>query len=146
MDENNLREKARAAVRGGRLPNRGPERMWGGPGTGANCAICDRPVRREEVGYELQFTRDGESSGPANCHVHVLCFAAWELEPPDSALAPASPSSADLTRSADPPPVIHAASEAHSGTAVDSLALPEGRDGGTMPYRERDYKSGRGPA
>jgi hypothetical protein len=29
--------------------------------------------------FELQFS-SSEHPGPGNCHVHVKCFAAWELE------------------------------------------------------------------
>jgi hypothetical protein len=82
MDESELRAKAREAIRSRRLPNRAPERMWGGPGVGASCVICDTPVKRDEVEFELEFAPDGGDPDPRNYHVHVRCFAAWEFERP----------------------------------------------------------------
>ncbi len=78
-NENTLRKNVREAIEAGRLPNQGPARMWGGPGVGARCTICERPIGRDEVEFELQFARDG-NSGLGNHHLHVRCFAAWELE------------------------------------------------------------------
>lgn len=63
----------------GKLPDRPPERMWGGPGSGAPCALCGKTVGTEEVEIELQFTSQG-GAGTANYHVHARCFTAWELE------------------------------------------------------------------
>ena len=78
-DENALRQKAREAIQAGKLPNRRPERMWGGPGNGADCAICGESLSRDEVGFDLQYDQDGEHPG-VNHQVHVRCFAAWERE------------------------------------------------------------------
>ena len=79
-DESGLREKARAAVRNGKIPSRTPDRTWGGPGVGAMCAICDLPVERTEMEFEIQFARDGDNPGLDKFHVHIRCFAAWEFE------------------------------------------------------------------
>lgn len=78
-DEKALRGQAREAIRAGTLPRRRPERMWGGPGGGAPCALCRKPVGSDEIEFELQFT-SGEGAGAANYHVHLRCLAAWELE------------------------------------------------------------------
>jgi hypothetical protein len=82
MDENILREKARQVIRNGKLPGRRPDRTWGGPGVGAPCTICELPVRRDELEFEIQFARDEkrEDAGLDKYHVHVRCFAAWEFE------------------------------------------------------------------
>lgn len=78
-DQSVLRTQAREAMTTGKLPERSPERMWGGHGSGASCAVCGHAVQRGEVEYELQFTSEGNpDDGPY--HVHVHCFAAWELE------------------------------------------------------------------
>ena len=66
-------------VPAGKLPEQRPERMWGGPGSGAACAICGKVIGTAEVEIELQFASD-EGSGTANYHVHAGCFTAWELE------------------------------------------------------------------
>ena len=80
MDESTLREKAGKATGPPKLPTRRPDRMWGGPGGGANCAICRGPVKREEVEFELEFARNGDDPGLDTFHVHVRCFTIWERD------------------------------------------------------------------
>jgi hypothetical protein len=79
-DEPELRAKARAAVESGKLPGRRADRTWGGPGVGAECAVCERPVTKDQMEFEIQFARDGDNPGLDKFHVHVRCFAAWEFE------------------------------------------------------------------
>lgn len=78
-DEQALRTLARAAMETDRLPKHCPERMWGGPGGGASCALCGKTIGKEEMEFELQFSSN-EDPGSGNHHFHVRCFAAWELE------------------------------------------------------------------
>ena len=74
-----LRGMVREAIQGGKLPNRAPDRMWGGAGSGSQCSICGAPVQQKEVGYELEFAaRMG--ADPSNHIVHAHCFAALEAE------------------------------------------------------------------
>jgi hypothetical protein len=54
-----LREKARVVIRTGTLPDRAPDRTWGGPGVGAPCSICDLPVEADQMEFEIQFAHDG---------------------------------------------------------------------------------------
>jgi hypothetical protein len=79
-DEPMLRQKAREAVRTGKLPARHPDRTWGGPGVGAPCTICELPVTKDQMELEIQFAHDGAVPGLDKFHVHVRCFAAWEFE------------------------------------------------------------------
>jgi hypothetical protein len=79
-DEARLREQAKAAIRSGKLPARAPDRTWGGPGVGAECSVCGKPVSKEELEFEIQFARDGDNPGLDKFHVHIRCFAAWEFE------------------------------------------------------------------
>ncbi len=79
-DEPRLREQARAAIQGGKLPARSPDRTWGGPGVGAECSVCGQPVTKAELEFEIQFARDGDNPGLDKFHVHIRCFAAWEFE------------------------------------------------------------------
>lgn len=79
-DDSTLRMKARHAIRTGRLPNHRPDRMWGGPGDGTCCAVCGKPLMNDEIGLELQFTREGTPSHTAGQQLHLQCFKAWEHE------------------------------------------------------------------
>jgi hypothetical protein len=79
-DEPILREKARAAVQRGKLPARRPDRTWGGPGVGADCAVCERPITHDEMELQIEFAREGSTPGLDAFHVHIRCFAAWEFE------------------------------------------------------------------
>lgn len=80
-----LRRKARDAIAAERLPSAEPTRMWGGPGIGVACVVCGETVRREEIGYELEFAGNG---GAAEYHIHVPCFTAWQTERQPSNVAP----------------------------------------------------------
>jgi hypothetical protein len=75
-----LRRKAQEVIRTGKLPARRPDRTWGGPGVGARCAVCNDPVTKDELEFEIQFTIDGGEPGLDKFHVHIRCFAAWEFE------------------------------------------------------------------
>jgi hypothetical protein len=79
-DEPRLREQAREAVKNGKLPARAPDRTWGGPGVGAACTVCERPVTKDEMEFEIEFEHDGSQPGLDKFHVHIRCFAAWEFE------------------------------------------------------------------
>jgi hypothetical protein len=81
-DELRLREQAREVVRTGKLPGRPQDRTWGGPGVGASCAVCDKPVSRYETELEIQFAHNGDNPGLDKFRLHVRCFAAWEFERP----------------------------------------------------------------
>jgi hypothetical protein len=86
-DEVRLREQAREAIKKSRLPARPPDRTGGGPGEGLACAVCQRPVTKDEMEFEIEFVHDGRTPKIDKYHVHVRCFAAWEFErnkPPQS--------------------------------------------------------------
>jgi hypothetical protein len=77
IDYRRLIADAREALREGRIPSRPADELWGGAGSGGPCAICNAPLERHEVEYELQFTHGLESGA---YHVHVACCMAWEAE------------------------------------------------------------------
>ena len=79
-DESILRVKARAAVQTGKLPGRRPDRTWGGPGVGIVCTVCEKPVTRDELEFQIEFEGDGATPVVDRFHVHIRCFAAWEFE------------------------------------------------------------------
>lgn len=78
-DESALRALVREAIKTGKLPPQRPERMWGGPGWGAACAVCGKVIRAEEVEIEVQFIFEGDPE-TSSYHVHTRCFGAWEHE------------------------------------------------------------------
>ena len=83
LDEVILREKARAAIQRGTLPAfRRPERAWAGPGVDAACAVCELRVRPHDLEFEIQFGHHGAGTSEQldRFHLHLRCFAAWELE------------------------------------------------------------------
>ena len=42
--------------------------------------MCEQPVRRDELEFEIEFEHNGASPGLDKFHVHIRCFAMWELE------------------------------------------------------------------
>jgi hypothetical protein len=78
--EAKLREKARQAMQAGMLPDRRPDRAWGGSGVGAACAICANPVKNDELEFEIEFARIGADRHVDTYHLHVRCFEAWQSE------------------------------------------------------------------
>jgi hypothetical protein len=148
-DESKLRQKVREAMEAGKLPKRRPERMWGGPGSGACCRVCGEPVKHDDVEFELDFFRADGDPATGSYHVHSRCFAAWELERKaerqnGDGAADANPPG-NQTCLAINPPMIAGASNAASGTGVNRRVLPGASDVGTMAAREFDtpYKRGR---
>jgi hypothetical protein len=79
-DEKILREKARAAIVAGKLPTRRPDSTWGGRGANIPCAVCDVPVKTEELEFEIEFAPEGDHLERDKFHFHIRCFAAWEFE------------------------------------------------------------------
>jgi hypothetical protein len=111
-DDCDLRRLAREAVLEGRLPERVPDRMWGGPGDGRPCAICGAVLTRGDIGLEVEFGSAEAELAPSSYNVHVRCFAAWEAE----------------WRRSTPTDLGHPAGGLRSGA----------RDG-TIPDRDRDH-------
>ena len=42
--------------------------------------MCSEAVTKDQLEFEVQFARDGDNPGLDKFHIHVRCFAAWELE------------------------------------------------------------------
>jgi hypothetical protein len=80
QDESVLRTRVHHLLQLGRLPNRPPDRTWGGPGVGVPCIVCEAPVRRDQREVEIQFAYDGDDRRLDKFHLHVRCFAVWQLE------------------------------------------------------------------
>jgi hypothetical protein len=123
IDEDVLRDKVREAIQAGALPNRRPDRTWGGPGVGACCRICSTPVKQDEVELEIEFGRGWKQPLPERYHVHVSCFAAWESERQNPEFRTLVPADTEPRR-----------------------VLPEAVDTGNIIGRERYTTFKRGPA
>jgi hypothetical protein len=78
VDEPSLRARIRQLLAEGRLPRRGQDRTWAGPGTGGACAACGAPIGVAETEYELEYQETAPDSGVYR--FHRLCLVAWELE------------------------------------------------------------------
>jgi hypothetical protein len=78
VDEPAIREKARDAIRSGKIPSRAQRRTFGRPGSGDICSICAEPLRRDQLELEIDFQRPG--AAPEVHHLHPRCLAAWGLE------------------------------------------------------------------
>lgn len=77
--ERALRDKARAKLREGTLPVVKPSRIWGGPGAGLTCVVCDLPIGKDQLEFEVQFVQERVLT-LAVFHFHLACFSSWELE------------------------------------------------------------------
>jgi hypothetical protein len=60
------------------MPRRGPDGPWAGKGGDVPCAIWGERIRPDQLEYELQFGQEGAT--PDVFHLHLRCFAAWEME------------------------------------------------------------------
>jgi hypothetical protein len=81
IDDGLLREKARVAIRAGDLPNRLPDRIWGGPATTGRCAICGEPTTGAQGSMEFELVFAGDQPGcERSCSVHPQCLRVFERE------------------------------------------------------------------
>jgi hypothetical protein len=122
-NDKRLREQAREAIAAGKIPARAPQGTWGGPGSGAQCAICGKTVGREEIEFELQFAREAHDPDPEIYRLHIRCLAAWERE-----------------RRAN---VSGAATDPSKPAGTSFLALPEPGGTGIMPGCDEREKNER---
>jgi hypothetical protein len=74
----------------GTLPDRSPDRIWGGPSAGGDCAVCGASVDPGELELEMEFDGNGDGSSATRYQVHVRCFPAWQVKnvEPDGSLEP----------------------------------------------------------
>ena len=88
-DESVLRDRVRQLLHTNRLPPRQYDRAWGGSGAGLTCTVCEQPITRTDCEIAIQFSYDGADPHLDKFHLHVRCFAAWELERTKTAPPPA---------------------------------------------------------
>jgi hypothetical protein len=82
MDEEctRLRDRAREAIKSGRLPSGKPARTLGGLGSGRSCALCGTLLLPTQMEIEIEVDLYGSMQGLDKYHLHPRCFAAWEFE------------------------------------------------------------------
>jgi len=78
-EEGELRRRARAALNAAMIPRERPTGLWGGNGSGESCPVCGHRVDEAEMELEAEFAVDS-TSGVREFHLHLPCFAAWEIE------------------------------------------------------------------
>ena len=78
-DETYLRSKARRLIEDGKVPNRRPQRMWGGAGLGELCVLCEGTVKQNEVALEVEFLQ-ADGAGPISHHFHLSCYSVMDFE------------------------------------------------------------------
>ena len=78
-DEPRLRQQARAAVKSGApSPLAGSDVGWARGRRGVHGVWT--ASEKNQMEFEIEFARDGDSPGLDKFHVHVRCFAASEFE------------------------------------------------------------------
>jgi len=77
MDEAFLRKRTREAIRTGELPDRLPDKLFGGAATGGRCAVCGESTRGG-IEIELMFTADARPDRSYYAHPH--CLSIFERE------------------------------------------------------------------
>ena len=80
VSEEPVRTLARLALQAEKLPRRDPDRTWGGTGVGITCAICGQSITATDVECAMRYASDGGTPRVDQFHLHLRCFAAWELE------------------------------------------------------------------
>jgi hypothetical protein len=80
-DEQELRRRARTALNAGVIPRDRPKGLWGGNGSGDACPVCGHCIDAAEMELEVEFEiAEVSSQGVREFHLHLPCFAAWEIE------------------------------------------------------------------
>lgn len=63
----------RGKLTDGKLPYNSIPRIWGGPGNGEACDVCEAPVT------SVEFVMEGiASEGGGGVQFHVRCFYLWD--------------------------------------------------------------------
>lgn len=75
--ETELRLTARERIAKGQLPSQTPAQIWAGNGSGQPCALCRKPIQREEVEFEIEDRSDGAAR---TLRFHQVCESVWQLE------------------------------------------------------------------
>lgn len=109
-------QKSLEPLQTGKVPDRRPDRLWGGRGNGKDyCQICGQRLETEDIAFDLEYR--GEAGQTACYSVHLRCFNEWDLER----------QARDRTRARH-----------HETSPAKGPALPDATGTGTMPRSERN--------
>jgi hypothetical protein len=147
-DKTEIHQKAREAIKAGKVPNGRPQRMWGGTGDGACCVICGCSVTQDEFGMDLEFARDDGAPDKVEHHFHVRCYTAWDSERCKfDGMAWGTMGGSDRTQSPGSP--APSAADALPASAADTTpsrhGLPVARDDRKIEACDCGTKSNPGP-
>jgi hypothetical protein len=79
--EHELGLLARQRIESGELPCYRVRHLWGSHGSGACCALCDQPIRTEEIEYEVASDPEAvEAAQTQTLRFHMACHAIWQAE------------------------------------------------------------------
>ena len=76
--EARLRPIARERIARNILPREVPSQILAGKGSGKKCALCDEPVRADQIEYEVEMT--DARYGLKVWRFHIVCQSIWQLE------------------------------------------------------------------
>jgi hypothetical protein len=125
-EEDGLRRLAREAMQSGKLPDRRPDRLWGGHGNGkGNCYLCGKPLNMEDITFDLEYKRGADDMDPTCYSVHLRCFNAWDIEREQQLRG-------------------RHVNQRHIFSDRNRASLPERGEGGTIPASESAIHSGNG--
>lgn len=74
-----LRTEVRRLIAAGELPNRLPDTLWGGPGTGVACCVCHKVISPREIELEFEYVQQGRKD-KAKAIFHRSCYGVLREE------------------------------------------------------------------
>jgi hypothetical protein len=78
--DGDLRQLAKQRIASGELPCHPTARTWGSRGGGAQCSLCSRAIRADEIEYEVAFPDTRGHGDSRSVRFHLPCHAAWQAE------------------------------------------------------------------
>ena len=77
MKKQELLSLALVRVRNGELPDCEASQLYAGSGHEQECALCEQPITRAQVEYEVALSRNVEYTARGSIYFHLACHEAW---------------------------------------------------------------------
>lgn len=143
MTDDVLKVLAKRAVDQNLMPNRQPDRSWGGLGDGAACHICRSAIDKDQLELEIEFV---DESAVRTFRVHVQCYTAWNLQRVQAERSKQRTADAPNDGNACAPIASASRSRLHrQGAVIESSNLPISSAPFTMETHERQGRAGAEP-